>query len=83
MFNRFRIRSKPRRLSRPAYYLIKGGLMLSCLILAAALALSVHTGPLSAHNVHTHRLIADLYRAPQGILLVSSLGALIVEDRLQ
>ncbi len=77
-------RLKPgRRLSRPAYLLIRYGLIASCLILAGALLLSVYTGPLTAHNVHTHRLIADLYRTPLGILLTVYLGALIIEDRLQ
>lgn len=71
-----------RELSAPARGLLKLGVMLSCLILAFALLLSVYTGELNAHNVHTHRLIADLYRLPQGILLVTHLGALLVEDRL-
>ena len=75
-------RLKPgRRLSRPAYLLIRYGLIFSCLILAAALLLAVYTGPLTAHNVHIHRLIADLYRTPQAVLLVTHLGALTLEDR--
>ncbi len=74
----------PRRrvLSPPAYGLIKGGLVLSCALLAASLALVLHAGPLSAHNVHIHRLAADLYRAPLGVLLLTHLGALLVEERL-
>ena len=75
-------RPRRRELSRPARSILELGAILSCLILAAALLMSVYTGGLNAHSVHTHRLIADLYRLPQGILLVTFLGALLVEDRL-
>ncbi len=75
-------RFKHRRLSGPAYLMIKAGLLFSAALLAAALLLAVYTGPLTAHNVHIHRFIADLYRLPQSVLLVTHLGALILEDRL-
>ncbi len=75
-------RFKRRRISRPAYLLIKAGLIFSAVLLAADLLLAVYTGPLTAHNVHTHRFLADLYRTPQAVLLITHLGALILEDRL-
>ncbi len=75
-------RFKGRSISWPARLLIEGGLILSAVLLAGALLLAVYTGPLTAHNVHIHRLIADLYRTPQSVLLVTHLGALILEDRL-
>ncbi len=65
--------------SPPALFILRLGLALSCVILAIALLVLVYAGPMTARNVHIHRLIADLYRAPQGVLLVTFIGALIVE----
>ena len=62
---------------------MRASLMLSCALLAASLLLAVYAGPLTAYNVHILKLSADLYRAPQGVLLVASLGALIVDSKLK
>ena len=70
-----------RKPSPPAEFILRLGLGLSALTLAAALLLAVWAGPLGARSVHIHRLVADLYRMPQSVLLVCSLGALIAEDR--
>ncbi len=83
------MRKKLRRLfsgeniSQPARRLLRGCLALSCVLLALSLVLAVWAGPLTARNVHILRLSADLYRAPQGVLLVASLGALIVDAKMK
>lgn len=71
------------KISRPAKRLIRFSLVVSCLLLTASLLLAVYAGPLTAHNVELLRLSADLYRAPQGVLLVAFLGALIVDAKLR
>ncbi len=80
MSHKFRA-PKRRRLSPPAEFILRLGLTLSALMLAAALLLAVWAGPLDPRNIHIHRLAADLYRTPQSVLLVCALGALIAEDR--
>lgn len=70
-------------ISKPAKTLMRFSLILSCALLAASLLLAVYAGPLTAHSVTLHRLSADLYRAPQGVLLVAFLGALIVDSKMR
>lgn len=72
-----------KNISKPARTIVRLSLILSCLLLTASLLLAVYAGPLTAYNVELHRLSADLYRAPQGVLLVSFLGALIVDSRMK
>lgn len=72
-----------KNISKPARTIMRLSLILSCLLLTASLLLAVYAGPLTAYSVELHRLSADLYRAPQGVLLVSFLGALIVDSRLK
>ncbi len=67
--------------SAPAYFILRCGLVLSCLMLAASLLIAVYIGPPGLHNHTTYSLVAQLYREPQSVILVTSLGALIV-DRL-
>lgn len=69
-----------RGVSPTARALVRGSLAVSCVILAAALLYGVYIGDFSPRDILRHRLLADLYRAPQGVLLVSSLGALIVDS---
>lgn len=71
------------RLTKPAYLLIRLGMTLSCLILAGCLLYGVYIGELNAHSVALHRLLADIYRLPLGILPVTALGALIAEDAVR
>lgn len=68
-----------KNISKPARTLLRASLTLSCVLLAASLLLAVYAGPQTAYSVHILKLSADLYRAPQGVLLVASLGALIVD----
>lgn len=83
------MRKKLRRLlsgkniTPPARWLMRTSLALSCVLLALSLVLAVWAGPLTARNVHILRLSADLYRAPQGVLLVAFLGALIVDAKMK
>ena len=67
-------------ISRPALLIIRGSVMLSCALLALSLLMEVWAGPMTARNVHIYRLAADLYRAPQGVLLAGFVGALIVDS---
>ncbi len=66
-------------ISRPALLMIRGSVLLSCALLALSLLIEVWAGPMTARNVHMYRLAADLYRAPQGVLLAGFVGALIVD----
>ena len=59
--------------------MIRGSVLLSCALLALSLLIEVWAGPMTARNVHMYRLAADLYRAPQGVLLAGFVGALIVD----
>lgn len=72
-----------KNISKPAKFLIRLSLVVSCALLVSSLLLAVYAGPLTARNVHILRLSADLYRAPQGILLVGFLGALIVDSKMK
>lgn len=72
-----------KNISAPALAMVRASLLVSCALLAASLLVEVYAGPMTAHNVHIHRLSADLYRAPQGVLLVAFLGALIVDFKLK
>lgn len=72
-----------KNISPPARWLMRVSLALSCALLALSLVLAVWAGPLTARNVHILKLSADLYRAPQGVLLVAFLGALIVDAKMK
>lgn len=67
-------------ISKPALLIIRGSVILSCVLLALSLLMEVWAGPMTARNIHIFRLAADLYRAPQGVLLAGFVGALIVDS---
>ncbi len=69
------------KISRPSYIVIKASFILSAAILASALCLGVYIGELTVFNVQMFRLIADLYRAPLGIMIVSMIGTALIEER--
>lgn len=79
MKRRLRLMLTGGNISPPALFLMRLALRLSCAILALALLVQVRAGPLTAGNVYIHRLAADLYRAPLGVLLAAFVGALIVD----
>ena len=72
-----------KHIAKPAYYLMKYCLMLSCLLLALSLLVAVYTGELSARNCRQFFLYAELFRTPQSILLVASIGALYIDEVLR
>lgn len=83
MRKKFRRLLSGKNIAPPARWLMRTSLALSCALLALSLVLAVWAGPLTARNVHILRLSADLYRAPQGVLLVAFLGALIVDAKMK
>lgn len=68
-----------KNISGPALTLIRFSLILSCALLVLSLLTEVWAGPLTARNVYIHRLAADLYRAPQGVLIAASVGSLVID----
>lgn len=68
------------RPTKMALLIIKFGLSLSCLLLAASLLVGVYAGELTSRTYELHYLYSELYRTPLGILLLSSLGALIINE---
>lgn len=70
-------------ISKSALSLIRYSLILSCALLVLSLLLTVWAGPLTARNIYIHRLAADLYRAPQGVLLAAFVGALIIDTAIK
>ena len=68
------------RTTKMALLIIKFGLSLSCLLLAASLLVGVYAGELTSRTYELHYLYSELYRTPLGILLLSSLGALIINE---
>ncbi len=69
--------------SPPAYLILRLGLILSCLMLASSLLIAVYIGPPGLHNRAAYSLMAQLYREPQSVLLVSSVGALILDGLMK
>ena len=63
-----------------ARLILKIALALSCIILSASLLVAVYAGPLTAHTYELHYLYSELYRAPLGVLLLSSFGALLANE---
>lgn len=69
-----------KNISGPALAVIRLSLILSCALLTLSLLTAVWAGPLTARSVFACRLSADLYRAPQGVLLAGFVGALIIDS---
>ncbi len=67
-------------ISPPAKALLRYALALSALLLAASLLITVYAGDLNAHSARLLRLAADIYRAPLGVIFLSGLGALYIDD---
>lgn len=70
-------------ISKPAYHLMRCGLMLCCLLLTACLILCVYAGPPCIQNRRLYALASQLYREPQSVLLIVSLGALCVDGLIK
>ena len=69
-----------KNVTKPAYLLMKYALMFSCLLLSASLLVAVYTGGFSARSCRQYFLYAELFRTPQSILLVASIGALYIDQ---
>ncbi len=67
--------------SRPARLLLKGTLALSCALLAAALLTAVYAGDVTARSIRLFYMTVSLYKAPLGLLLLASLGALVIDGQ--
>ncbi len=67
------------RVSRPALLLIRGGLALSCVLLALSLLTAVYAGEITARNIRLFFLYVSLYKAPLGVLFLTTLGALCID----
>ncbi len=72
---------RSRRLCWAALTVIRAGLIVSCLLLSVSLLVAVAAGELTSTTYELHYLYSELYRAPLGVLIISSLGALVFEDR--
>lgn len=83
MKNRTRRSPSGDNISPPARIMMRAGLILSCLMLSASLLIAVYAGEPTLHNRFLCSLYAQLYRAPQGVLLVISLGALCVDGLIK
>ncbi len=65
--------------SRPAVLLIRAGLALSCALLALSLLTAVYAGEITARNIRLFFLYVSLYKAPLGVLFLTTLGALFID----
>ena len=68
-------------MSHPAYLIIKWGLIISCLMLAAALVILITAGESSAYTYSLYRIAKELYSFPAAILLVVSIASVCIEER--
>ncbi|MGE4484421.1 MAG: hypothetical protein AB7C97_04795 [Oscillospiraceae bacterium] len=68
-------------MSMPAYLIIKWGLIISCLMLTAALAIMLAAGETSAHTYNLYRIAKELYSFPAAILLVVAIASVCIEER--
>ena len=66
--------------SKTALLIIRSGLALSCLLLSFSLLVGVYAGAFTSRTYELHYLYSELYRTPLGILLITFLGALIVNE---
>ena len=69
---------KPDGLHPVSRGLVKWSLIVSCVFLAASLIVEVWSGEFTARTYAAHYLAAELYRIPQGILLVSFIAAAVI-----
>ena len=74
------IKRRVRLMSRPAYLTVKYCIILSNILLVAALLIRIYAGPYSASTYELHHLVRELYTMPQAILLISGIGSLVMED---
>ena len=64
-----------------AYEVTARSIILCCVMLFSAFMLLVDAGGYTAATYSTYRLAQELAAAPQWILLLSVLGAAVIEDR--
>lgn len=62
--------------------IIRLSLKLSCFLLSLALLAEVWGGELTARTYEIHYLAAELYRLPQGLLLLAFIAAAVINDQL-
>lgn len=70
-------------MSRPAYLIIKWGLIVSCLMLSASLVILITADGSGAEIYRLHKIAKELYSFPAAILLVVSIASVCIEDRFR
>lgn len=55
-------------------------LQLSCVMLFCAFVLLMDAGAMTPQNYSTYLLANELFRLPQGLLIISVLGGAVIED---
>lgn len=55
-------------------------LQLSCVMLFCAFMLLADAGAMTAENYTTYLLADELYRLPQGLLLLAAMAGAVIED---
>ncbi len=76
-----RFTARVRQMSRPAYFILKITLIVSCVYLTSALVLLVSVGSFTARNYEMYLFARYLYSVPQAILLLAVIGSAIVEEQ--
>ena len=70
-------------MSTPAYIFLKSCLILSCISLGAAVVILFYAGDFSTESIRLYNLAQELQTAPQGLLLIGSIGSVCIEERVK
>ena len=81
MLNYKRFTARLRQMSRPARFILKISLLISCAYLISALIIIISAGEFTARNYEMYLLARYLYNTPQSILLVSVIVSAVVEEQ--
>ena len=74
--------SRMSEMCEEAYFLIRCSVILTAALLACSLIVIVAAGKFSTDTYKLYLLAEELYRLPQGILLIAAVGSVIFEEKL-
>jgi hypothetical protein len=67
-------------MSRPAYLILKGSIIITAIYLVAAIVVLAGTEDLNPGTYHAYAMAEYLYTTPQGILIAAIIGSVCIED---
>lgn len=70
-------------MSKPAYIILCGSLMISCVIVFAAFVLLISIGDVKLETYQLFLCVKELTQIPASLLLLSSIAAVLVEEQVK